>query len=224
MQLQGSVAFSEETGDRIAWTKIEQLQNSKYEVVAYYDQKSDNISWLPPTSAWAPPHAASLYSVGPDSRLKVIWMGGKIPQDRTIVKNLLLKLNIWLYIAMVTVALVGVILAAGLIYFNFRYGHRRIIQHSHPSCNNIMLLGVILCLLAIIPLGLDGRFVSPSTFPVACGLTTWLLTLGFTLAYGAMFSKIWRVHRLATKSKSDSKTVIINASTWVNCIWLPLCI
>ncbi len=42
---QGSVAFSEETGDRIAWTKIEQLQNKKYEVVAFYDQKSDNLTW-----------------------------------------------------------------------------------------------------------------------------------------------------------------------------------
>ena len=65
-----------------------------------------------------------------------------------------------------------------------------------------------MCLLAIIPLGLDGRFVSPEVFPIACGTGTWLLTLGFTLAFGAMFSKIWRVHRLATKNKSDSKTVI----------------
>ena len=55
--------------------------------------------------------------------------------------------------------------------------------------------------------GLDGNFVSPSTFPVACGFGTWMLTLGFTLAYGAMFSKIWRVHRLSTKSKSDLKKV-----------------
>jgi hypothetical protein len=39
------VAFSEETGDRIAWTKIEQLQRGKYEVVAFYDQKSDNLTW-----------------------------------------------------------------------------------------------------------------------------------------------------------------------------------
>ena len=53
--------------------------------------------------------------------------------------------------------------------------------------------------------GLDGNFVSPATFPVACGFGTWMLTLGFTLAYGAMFSKIWRVHRL--KDKSESKKV-----------------
>ena len=55
--------------------------------------------------------------------------------------------------------------------------------------------------------GLDGNFVSQSTFPVACGFGTWMLTLGFTLAYGAMFSKIWRVRRLSTKNKSDIKKV-----------------
>lgn len=183
---QGSVAFSEETGDRIAWTQLEQLQSKKYEVVAYYDQKSDNLTWIPNS--------------------KVIWNGGKVPQDRTIVQNQLLKVNLWLYLAMVVVALTGIVLASCLIYFNFRYGHRRIIQHSHPTCNNLMLLGISLCLLAIIPLGLDGRFVSPDLFPVACGTGSWLLTLGFTLAFGAMFSKIWRVHRLATKSKTDAKT------------------
>ncbi|CAL1292362.1 unnamed protein product [Larinioides sclopetarius] len=33
----------------------------------------------------------------------------------------------------------------------------------------------------------------------------WLLTMGFTLSYGAMFSKIWRVHKLSTKAKTDHK-------------------
>jgi gamma-aminobutyric acid type B receptor len=202
--LQGSVAFSEETGDRIAWTKIEQLQNKKYEVVAFYDQKTDNVTWLPPPMYYGGTTTLENASQAKD---RVIWLGGKIPQDRTIVKHHLKKLNIWLYASMVTIALVGVVIACLLVYFNFRYGHRRIIQHSHPSCNNLMLVGIMICLLAIIPLGLDGRFVSPSVFPLACGGGMWLLTLGFSLAYGAMFSKIWRVHRLATKSKSDTKTV-----------------
>ena len=55
--------------------------------------------------------------------------------------------------------------------------------------------------------GLDGRFVSPSVFPVTCSLGTWLLTLGFSLSYGAMFSKIWRVHRITRMTKEEGKTV-----------------
>ena len=202
--MSGAVAFSEETGDRIAWTKIEQLQDKRYRVVGFYDQKSDNLTWVS-----AVPDAADTNGSQSTSEVgAVIWPGGKIPQDRTIVKERLLKLNIWLYIAMSSVAVMGILIAVSLIYFNFRYGHRRIIQKSHPSSNNIMLLGIILCLTAIIPMGMDGGgFVS---LPIACGSSAWLLTLGFTLAFGSMFSKIWRVHRLATKTKSDSKKVRIN--------------
>ena len=91
-----------------------------------------------------------------------------------------------------------------------------------------MLIGIMLSLLAIIPggeikkrkiyinnyyynfktfPGLDGRFVSPSMFPIACNIGTWLLTLGFSLSYGAMFSKIWRVHRITRMTKEEGKTV-----------------
>ena len=36
----------------------------------------------------------------------------------------------------------------------------RIIMYSHPSCNNLILMGIILCLLATIPLGMDIQWVS----------------------------------------------------------------
>lgn len=36
-----------------------------------------------------------------------------------------------------------------------------------------------------------------------------MLSIGFTLAYGAMFSKVWRVHRFTTKAKTDPKVSYI---------------
>ena len=56
---------------------------------------------------------------------KVIWLGKKIPQDRTIVKSELRMLNLWLYMAMVSLSLLGVFFAGYLIYFNFKFAHRR---------------------------------------------------------------------------------------------------
>lgn len=38
-----------------------------------------------------------------------------------------------------------------------------------------------------------------------CQTRAWMLSTGFTLAYGAMFSKVWRVHRFTTKQKQDPK-------------------
>lgn len=85
----------------------------------------------------------------------------------------------------------------------------RVIQSSHPVCNTIMLVGVITCLSSVFLLGLDGQFVDPETYPSVCQARVWLLSLGFTLAYGAMFSKVWRVHRLTTKAKSDTMVSIL---------------
>lgn len=80
----------------------------------------------------------------------------------------------------------------------------RVIQSSHPVCNTIMLVGVITCLSSVFLLGLDGRLVSAQIYPLVCQARVWFLSLGFTLSYGAMFSKVWRVHRLTTKAKSDT--------------------
>lgn len=68
-----------------------------------------------------------------------------------------------------------------------------------------MLCGCTLCLTGLIALGADGRFVPQERFAAVCQARVWLLSIGFTLAYGAMFSKVWRVHRFTTKAKVDPK-------------------
>jgi len=143
----------------------------------------------------------------------VRWPRGKPPQDMTIVKHRLRVVSLGSYAAIVAVALFGCVIACLLIYFNFKYAHRRIVQHSHPSCNNLMLIGIIISLLSLVPGGLDGQFVSPAVFPVACNLGAWLLTIGFSMSYGAMFSKIWRVHRITRMTKEDGKAVSVVAFT-----------
>lgn len=67
-----------------------------------------------------------------------------------------------------------------------------------------MLVGIVLLLSSVILLGMDGDTVPVIHFPVVCQLRAWLLCLGFTLAFGAMFSKVWRVHRQSTKSKEET--------------------
>lgn len=75
-----------------------------------------------------------------------------------------------------------------------------------------MLCGCIVCLGSVFLLGLDGQFVPPSVYPDVCQARVWLLSTGFSLGYGAMFSKVWRVHRYATKTKSDPKVWIIECN------------
>ncbi|XP_071549928.1 gamma-aminobutyric acid type B receptor subunit 1 isoform X2 [Panulirus ornatus] len=180
----GRVAFSND-GDRIAWTQVEQMIDGRYHKLGYFDVQTDNLTWF--------------------NRER--WIGGKVPQDRTIVRRQLRTVSLGLFISMCTISTVGAAWAILLLAFTFVHRHRRLIQLSHPACNNITLVGIIICLGSIFLLGLDGQFVSQQQFPTVCGLRAWCLSLGFTLAYGAMFSKIWRVHRLTTKTKMENKRV-----------------
>ncbi|XP_066967377.1 gamma-aminobutyric acid type B receptor subunit 1 isoform X3 [Macrobrachium rosenbergii] len=178
----GRVAFSTD-GDRIAWTQVEQMVEGRYVKLGYFDVQTDNLTWFN----------------------KEQWIAGKVPQDRTIVRRQLRTVSLGLFISMCTISAVGTIWALFLLIFTFIHRHRRSIHLAHPACNNITLVGIIVCLSSIVLLGLDGQFVSEEQFPAICGLRAWCLSLGFTLAYGAMFSKIWRVHRLTTKTKIENK-------------------
>ena len=81
----------------------------------------------------------------------------------------------------------------------------RLIEMSQPACNNVMLIGIVLLLASVILLGIDGEsLLLVSNFQVVCQLRAWFLCLGFSLAFGAMFSKVWRVHRMSTKSKDGT--------------------
>ena len=113
---QGSVEFNDDTGDRIAWTKVEQLQNGLYEVVAYYDMKTDNLSLIRPEE---------IKGYVTNRKDKIQWIEDKAPQDRTIVTYELRVVNLWLYASMVSLSFAGCGIAVAFIWFNFKYAHRR---------------------------------------------------------------------------------------------------
>uniref|UniRef100_A0A8C7MSQ5 Gamma-aminobutyric acid type B receptor subunit 1 n=1 Tax=Oncorhynchus kisutch TaxID=8019 RepID=A0A8C7MSQ5_ONCKI len=87
------------------------------------------------------------------------------------------------------------------------------IQNSQPYLNNMTAVGCMMALAAVFPLGLDGHHVHRKQFPVVCQFRLWLLGLGFSLAYGSMFTKIWWVHTVFTK-KDDKKEKRKHLEPW----------
>uniref|UniRef100_A0A4W5NQU7 G-protein coupled receptors family 3 profile domain-containing protein n=1 Tax=Hucho hucho TaxID=62062 RepID=A0A4W5NQU7_9TELE len=78
-------------------------------------------------------------------------------------------------------------------------------------------VGCMMALAAVFPLGLDGHHVHRKQFPVVCQFRLWLLGLGFSLAYGSMFTKIWWVHTVFTKKddKKEKKKVNKKDNDWL---------
>uniref|UniRef100_A0A8C5DVY8 G-protein coupled receptors family 3 profile domain-containing protein n=1 Tax=Gouania willdenowi TaxID=441366 RepID=A0A8C5DVY8_GOUWI len=88
------------------------------------------------------------------------------------------------------------------------------IQNSQPYLNNMTAVGCMMALAAVFPLGIDGHHVHTTQFPVVCQFRLWLLGLGFSLAYGSMFTKIWWVHTLFTKKEEKKEKKKQHLEPW----------
>ncbi|KAI4811972.1 hypothetical protein KUCAC02_014830 [Chaenocephalus aceratus] len=110
-----------------------------------------------------------------------VWIGAGPPADRTVV------IEEYRYLSQKLFAALSVSLASASCSASY-------IQNSQPYLNNMTAVGCMMALAAVFPLGIDGHHVHRSQFPVVCQFRLWLLGLGFSLAYGSMFTKIWWQH------------------------------
>ena len=89
--------------------------------------------------------------------------------------------------------------------FVFLLAPGRYIKMSSPYLNNMIIIGCLLTYTSVILLGLDSHLTSEAALPVICTARIWTLMAGFTLAFGSMFSKTWRVHSIFTDVKLNKK-------------------
>uniref|UniRef100_A0A8C5A1S9 Gamma-aminobutyric acid (GABA) B receptor, 1a n=1 Tax=Gadus morhua TaxID=8049 RepID=A0A8C5A1S9_GADMO len=149
------------------------------QMVGYYDSSQRNLSWF-----------------GND-----VWIGLGDRGVRFLSQKLFSVVAVF--------AGLGILLGFLCLSFNIYNGAVRYIQNSQPYLNNMTAVGCMMALAAVFPLGIDGHHIHRSQFPVVCQFRLWLLGLGFSLAYGSMFTKIWWVHTLFTKKeeKKEKKKV-----------------
>ena len=87
----------------------------------------------------------------------------------------------------------------------------RQIKMSSPNLNNLIIVGCLLCYSSVIILGLDSSLTSEPAFRYICTVKAWVLMAGFTLSFGSMFSKTWRVHSIFTNVQLNKKV-----RSWLN--------
>ncbi|XP_038053472.1 gamma-aminobutyric acid type B receptor subunit 2-like [Patiria miniata] len=184
----GIVQFRE--GERLGSTVHKQLQNDELVKVAEYYAITDSLNL--------------------SSGAGFEWPGGgdKPPQDTQVTEYEQLNVSLALFGGMSAVAIAGIIMAFGFLFFNMRYRNQRYIKMSSPFLNNLIIMGGILTYVSVVLLGIDHNIrLHADTYKAICTSRAWFLCLGFTLAFGAMFSKTWRVHRIFTNIKMKKKVI-----------------
>ncbi|XP_078684540.1 uncharacterized protein LOC144918002 [Branchiostoma floridae x Branchiostoma belcheri] len=90
-------------------------------------------------------------------------------------------------------------MALHFLIFNIRHRNMKYIKLSSPKLNNVIVIGCVLVYCGVILWGADGNHVPADAFPVLCTARAFLFSSGFSLAFGAMFAKTYRVHKVAIK-------------------------
>uniref|UniRef100_F1KTE2 Gamma-aminobutyric acid type B receptor subunit 2 n=1 Tax=Ascaris suum TaxID=6253 RepID=F1KTE2_ASCSU len=177
----GHVRF--ENNERLGLVQILQWYNGSYRNVGYFDGSNDAFTLSPILERW------------------------RAPLDATIVVHQRQYITYPLFILMSLFAAVGVALALLFLSINIRYRNHRFIKMSSPNMNNLIIAGSMCTYISVVLLGLDTRIVSPQGFVTICYAKTWVLCFGFTLAFGSMFSKTWRVHSIFTNIRMNKKAI-----------------
>lgn len=92
--------------------------------------------------------------------------------------------------------LVSLVFLSSLVFglWTVKYRKSHIVRASQPFFLVMLCTGTIILGSTIIPLGIDDYTHSVSACSKACMSIPWLLALGWSIVFSALFSKLWRVN------------------------------
>ncbi|XP_077988172.1 gamma-aminobutyric acid type B receptor subunit 2-like [Glandiceps talaboti] len=182
----GSITFADD-GDRLGRVTIHQIQDGEEVLIGYYYEYEDRFMW------------------STDKQFR--WKGGHPPPDSQTRIKVRLRVDFRLFVAMSVLASLGIIQSVAFLIFNVKNSNLRYIKMSSPRLNNMICLGSILMYTSVYLFAMDGMIESPTTSSIICNVRIWIISVGFTLAFGALFSKTWRVHHVYFNKKLQKRVV-----------------
>eukprot|EP00586_Coscinodiscus_wailesii_P020863 CAMPEP_0172519016 /NCGR_PEP_ID=MMETSP1066-20121228/291159_1 /TAXON_ID=671091 /ORGANISM="Coscinodiscus wailesii, Strain CCMP2513" /LENGTH=617 /DNA_ID=CAMNT_0013301515 /DNA_START=1049 /DNA_END=2904 /DNA_ORIENTATION=- len=78
----------------------------------------------------------------------------------------------------------------------------QVVRASQPMFLIMICVGIFVMGTSIFPLSIDDGIASVSACNIACMAVPWLASMGFTIAFSALFSKIWRIYKLVESAKA----------------------
>lgn len=170
-------------GDRSGVFEISQLKGTEFQAICSHEVQKSSLD--------------TYFGV------EFEWQGGRPPLDRHSEHNELHTMSMTIFIPVCIIASLGICLALFFLYFNVRNRNKRVIKMTSPNLNNVIILGCILSYVSVIIFAFDGDHLTADL----CKARTTLLCVGFTFAFGSLFSKTWRVHKI-TRIMSAKKLII----------------
>ncbi|KAI5753319.1 hypothetical protein M8J77_025832 [Diaphorina citri] len=171
--------------DRIGISAFYQIQNGSAVPVAVYNRMIQELNFS--CAACVP----------------LSWSDTEVPIAERVLRLRIITINPAAFLVITALALVGIVLAFGFLLFNLHFRKLKYIKLSSPRLNNMAVIGCIFVYSAVILLALDHNTLPDSLeYPTVCTARVYLLSAGFSLAFGSMFTKTYRVHRIFLRTAS----------------------
>ncbi|XP_046663781.1 gamma-aminobutyric acid type B receptor subunit 2 isoform X2 [Homalodisca vitripennis] len=181
--ISGPVSFS--GADRVGVSAFHRVQGGKVVRIALFDPTTNTLDFAC------------------EGCVRIVWQGSQVPIAERVFKLRVVTIQPAAFLVVASLASVGITLACAFLAFNLYFRRLKYIKLSSPRLNNMAVVGCILVYTAVILLGLDhATLPSKAAFPTVCTARVYLLSAGFSLAFGSMFTKTYRVHRIFTRSAS----------------------
>ncbi|GAU97949.1 hypothetical protein RvY_09165-2 [Ramazzottius varieornatus] len=167
-------------GDRVGNSVFRQYVEKEFRVVAVYQAESHYLSF------------------NCSRCLSVSWRGqSKIPVDRRKSLHGIESIDLHTFVGVTIVSCFGISLSLTFLCFNFRFRNHKFIKLSSPKLNNTTAIGCCLVYGSVIAFGVDyGLTQSHLHMHAICQIRIFLLSSGFSVAFGSLFLKTFRVHRI----------------------------
>lgn len=121
------------------------------------------------------------------------WIGGVPPIDSPVIVQA--NFPQWAQYVLFTLSIVGCSFVAAMFIINCYFRNHRVIKASSPYINNIILLGTFLGFISIILIVLMAtNYLNDQVRSLFCNMSVWLVNLTFTIAFGSLLTKTWRVY------------------------------
>ena len=172
----GQVQFNEK-GERLGIDVVLQMQNGVLTLAGKFKPNHDEI--IADNFQW--------FGITTDPPSDTPTIVGKSVSDPILIISMVFTLT-------------GMAFACSMCCFNWCYAKHKIIIASSQKLNYVIIAGTFFAYTTIVILAILesplGRAMSDELFKTICVVRIWILPLSFTLSYGTMLAKAWRIYRI----------------------------
>ncbi|XP_028407396.1 gamma-aminobutyric acid type B receptor subunit 2-like [Dendronephthya gigantea] len=143
-----------------------------------------------------------------ENQINKLWKDGKIPVDETRKERKIMTYSIFQLAVIWILAVLGLFYSIFFFHFNISKRKHKVVRMSSPMINNVVLLGCFFCYVFVFLLGIDSRFVNDHVLGILCNVRLYVLSVAFSMSFGALFSKTWRVHKIFTAQRAIKKKLM----------------